>query len=255
METTDNRNKDLRDNSDIENNAHSRSGRVWGGVALIVIGAVFMARQAGADVPYWLFSGWMVPIAIGFFLGARRSFRPGGWIIPILIGVAFMIDDFVPGVELRHFIWPTIIIGAGLLMIFRPRKNRSDRWNSWKHEPMISSSDDSGEVLDMVSVFGGNKRNIITKNFKGGEAVSVFGGTELILTQADFTGTVTLELTQVFGGAKLIVPANWKIQSEVVSIFAALDDKRPQSPEGVDSTKVLKLIGTSIFGGIEIKSY
>lgn len=254
METSDNRNKDLRDNN-LENNPHGRSGRVWGGVALIVIGAVIMARQAGADVPYWLFSGWMIPIAIGFFLGARRSFRPGGWMIAILVGVAFMIDEYVPGIDLRNFIWPAVIIVVGLFMIFRPRRSKSDRWDSWRYDSNITSTDDSGEVLDMVSVFGGNKRNVITKNFKGGEAVSVFGGTEIVLSQADFTGTVTLDLTQVFGGAKLIVPANWKIQSEVVSIFASLDDKRPQTPEGADATKVLKLIGTSIFGGIEIKSY
>jgi len=254
METSDN--KDTRQNNNMGNNAHNRSGRVWGGLALIIIGGAFMARQAGADLPYWIFSGWMIPIAIGFFIGARQSFRPGIWLIAIAIGVAFMIDDFYPEIDMRHFIWPSIIIGAGLLMIFRPRGSRRDRWDNWKHEPLISSTDDSDEVLDMVSVFGGNKRNVITKNFKGGEAVSVFGGTELILTQADFTGTVTLELTQVFGGAKLIVPANWKIQSQqVVSIFGALDDKRPQSADGADSTKVLKLIGTSIFGGIEIKSY
>ena len=252
METSDNRN--VPQGNNIENTPN-RHGRVWGGLALLIIGGLLMARQAGANVPYWLFSWQMFPIAAGIYFGARQSFRPGGWLIPIAIGVTFLIDDFVPGIEMRHFIWPAIIIGAGLFMIFRPRGSRSDRWKSWENNSFISSTDGSDEVLDMVSIFGGNKRNVITKNFRGGEAVSVFGGTELVLTQADFTGTATLELTQVFGGAKLIIPANWKIQSEVVSIFGALDDKRPQSPDGADSTKVLKLIGTSIFGGIEIKSY
>lgn len=251
METVDN---NSRQGNNIENTPN-RSGRLWGGLALVIIGAVFMARKAGADLPYWIFSGWMIPIAAGIYFGARQSFRPGGWLIPIAIGAAFMIDEFVPGIEMKEFIWPAIIIGAGLIMIFRPRGSRSDRWKSWKNDSFISSTDGSDEILDMVSIFGGNKRNVITKNFRGGEAVSVFGGTELVLTQADFTGTATLELTQVFGGAKLIIPANWKIQSEVVSIFGALDDKRPQSQDGADSTKVLKLIGTSIFGGIEIKSY
>jgi len=253
METSDNRN--ARQGNNIENTPN-RSGRVWGGLALLIIGGLLMARQAGADIPNWLFSWQMFPIAAGIYFGARQSFRPGGWLIPIAIGIAFLIDDFVPGIEMRHFIWPAIIIGAGLFMIFRPRGRRSDKWTSWKNDSFSSATNDSDEeVLDMVSIFGGNQRNVISKNFRGGEAVSIFGGTELILTQADFTGTATLELTQVFGGAKLVIPANWKIQSEVVSIFGALDDKRPQSQEGTDSSKVLKLIGTSIFGGIEIKSY
>lgn len=254
METTD-RNKDLGSNHNIENNPHSRSGRMWGGVVLLGIGSLLMARELGADIPRWVFSWEMILIAVGLFLGARHSFRPDGWMVPIIIGVVFMIDDFYPDFELKHFIWPGIIIVVGFLMIIRPKRRR-DRWKSWGNDAMFSSaSNDSDEVLEMVSVFGGNKRNVITKNFKGGEAVSVFGGTELILTQADFTGIVTLELTQVFGGAKLIVPANWKIQSEVVSVFGSLDDKRPQIPEGTDSSKVLRLVGTSIFGGIDIKSY
>lgn len=86
---------------------------------------------------------------------------------------------------------------------------------------MSSSSDNSGEVVDIVSIFGGTKRNIISKEFKGGDAVAIFGGNDLILSQADFTGTATLDLTQIFGGTHLVVPANWKIQSEVVSIFFA----------------------------------
>ncbi len=256
METTDNTDQGLR-NTAIDHQAHSRSGRVWSGAALITIGLVLMAHQAGVELPHWILSWQMILITIGVFSGARHSFRPGGWIVPILIGAAFMIDDFVPGIdiELRHFIWPTIVIGAGLLMILRSRTRRSDHWNSWSDNTTISFSEASGEVVDIVSIFGSTKRNIISKDFKGGEAVAVFGGNDLILSQADFTGTVTLDLTQVFGGTHLIVPANWKIQSEVVSIFASLEDKRPQSADEADSTKVLKLIGTSLFGSITIKSH
>lgn len=251
METKDSRTEMKAKNL----NDGTRSGRVWGGLALLVIGGLLMARQAGADIPYWLFSWEMIPISIGIFLGARQSFKPGGWIIPILVGAAFLIDDMLPGISIRHFIWPAIIITIGLVMIFRPRGKRAEEWSSWGEKGLINtSSADTEEVLDMVSVFGGNKKIVISKNFKGGEAVSVFGGTELILTQADFTGTAVLELTQVFGGAKLIIPANWKVESEIVSIFGGLDDKRPQTNE-YHSGKVLRLIGTSIFGGIEIKSY
>ena len=255
METTNDTDQGLRNNSN-DHHAHSRSGRIWSGAALITIGAVFMAHQLGLELPHWIFSWQMILITIGVFSGARHSFRLGGWIVPILIGLAFMIDDFIPGmdIELRHFIWPAIIIGAGLLMIFRPRRRR-EHWNSWSNTTMSSSSNDSGEVVDIVSIFGGTKRNIISKEFKGGDAVAIFGGNDLILSQADFTGTATLDLTQIFGGTNLVVPANWKIQSEVVSIFASLEDKRPQSAEQPDSTKVLKLIGTSVFGSITIKSY
>jgi hypothetical protein len=68
---------------------------------------------------------------------------------------------------------------------------------------------------------------------------------------------IVLDITQIFGGAKLIIPPHWKIQSEeIVSIFGSVEDKRPVLPESnYDSGKVLVLKGTNIFGGIDIKSY
>ena len=100
------------------------------------------------------------------------------------------------------------------------------------------------------------KKNIISKNFRGGESVTVFGGTEINLTQADISGAVGLEITQIFGGTKLIVPANWTVQSkELVAILGGIDDKRPPVPNAGAPEKVLILKGTCLLGGIEIRSY
>lgn len=37
---------------------------------------------------------------------------------------------------------------------------------------------------------------------------------------------VTLEITTIFGGTKLIIPSNWEIKSEAVMIFGGIEDKR-----------------------------
>jgi hypothetical protein len=116
---------------------------------------------------------------------------------------------------------------------------------------------DQDDSLDSVTIFGGIKKNIFSKNFRGGEIVTIFGGTELNFTQADMPNRIELEITQIFGGAKLIVPPHWKIQSEdIVSIFGGIEDKRPPMPNtNYDQNKVLILKGTNIFGGIDIKSF
>ena len=114
---------------------------------------------------------------------------------------------------------------------------------------------DSG-IFESVTIFGENKHLVLSKDFKGGESVCVFGGAEINLTQADITGRIPLELVQVFGGTKLIVPAHWKVESEeVVSIFGGLNDKRHFNNTVTDDSKVLVLRGTTIFGGIDIKSF
>lgn len=84
----------------------------------------------------------------------------------------------------------------------------------------------------------------------------MFGGTELNLMQADIEEKATLEITQVFGGTKLLVPAHWEIKSEIVAVLGSVEDKRPVQPNvSSEPAKTLVLVGTVVFGGIEIKSF
>lgn len=115
---------------------------------------------------------------------------------------------------------------------------------------------DREDYLDSVSIFGGVEKNIVSKDFKGGEVTTFFGGSSINMSQADIKDKAVLELTQVFGGAQLIIPSNWKLSSEVVSVFGGIEDKRAyHKDQGTEPVKTLILRGTSVFGGIEIKSY
>jgi hypothetical protein len=228
---------------------NNNNGRIWGGLIVVVIGVVLLAREMNLNVPEWLFTWKMLLIGIGLYVGAKHSFKPGGWMIAVLIGIVFIVDDYVYDFNLKPYLIPIIVIGLGLYLIFKP-KNRSGQL--WKENAQNYTSTDSN--WESVSIFGGNK-NIISKDFKGGEMVTIFGGSELNMSQADINGVVTLEVIQIFGGTKLIVPANWKVQtSELVSILGGIDDKRP-TLTSVDDSKVLNLKGTSVFGGIDIRSY
>ena len=149
-----------------------------------------------------------------------------------------------------------VIIGIGLFIIFRSGKKNRD-WKKWD-DSQAYTENAADDYLDSTVLFGGVKKNVISNNFRGGEAVTIFGGTELNLIQADVDGAIVLDLTQVFGGTKLIVPAHWKIQSkDMVAIFGGVEDKRPMlsNPSTEETNKVLILKGTCIFGGIDIKSY
>jgi len=108
--------------------------------------------------------------------------------------------------------------------------------------------------VEAVTVFGNIKKRVYSKNFKGGDVVSIFGGAEIDLTQADFNGTASIEMTQIFSGAKLIIPPHWQIRSEMIAIFGGIEDKRPPQTH-YDENKVLILNGTTFCGGLEIKSY
>ena len=238
----------------------NQSGRAWGGLIIVAVGAVLLAKKAGADLPPWLFTWQMALITFGVFVGAKHRFRDWGWLVPVAIGSVFLADRFIEDISIEQFFWPIIIIFIGLVMIFKPKRSRDGVWRRWneKHQQEFSSMNSQNteeDFINAVTIFGGAKKVIISKDFKGGETTTFFGGVEINLTQADINGRAELELTQVFGGTKLVVPSNWKIQTEeLVSVFGGLDDKR-KNITTPDPDKTLVLKGTCIFGGIDIKNY
>lgn len=256
---TENRNNNLEPTNNP--NPFNR-GRVMGGVIVVAVGVIFLAREVGIHFPYWFFSFPMLLVAIGLYIGFRHSFRNFGWLIPVGIGTLLLTDDIAPELELKQYLWPIIIISVGLFMIFRPRGRNRAQWSKWEKD--MNNDWTTGataeslvdKTFETVTIFGGDKKQIISKDFKGGESVCFFGGVEINLTQSDVIGHATIEVVQVFGGTKIIVPPHWKVQTEeLVCIFGSLEDKRQVAGSVIDPTKVLVLKGTCIFGGIDLRSF
>jgi predicted membrane protein len=242
-----------------------RRGKVAAGFMLIIAGALFMAREAGAELPSWLFTWKALLIGIGFVFGIRHGFRRPGWLVPVFIGTVFIIADVYPEFSVRQYLWPLVLIVIGIAFIFKPgpRHHHYRHWQKWQHKKKFyagmkdafNASSPKDDFIDSTSFMGGIKKNVITKNFRGGDITNVFGGAEINLSQADFEGTAVLDITQVFGGTRLIVPANWEIKSSLTAFFGGIEDKRPAVPRGEGPVKKLILEGTSVFGGIDIESY
>ncbi|MCB0430126.1 MAG: hypothetical protein H6585_09425 [Flavobacteriales bacterium] len=266
METDINQQDINRDCKDWHEYRHPRAGRVLGGLVLISVGVVWFMHKMGYFFPAWLFTWKMGLIVLGLYIGAKHLFRGAGWLAPILIGGLFLMDDLIPGFHIRPFVWPIVVVMMGLFMIFRPRRCGPHRaWHRrWKHRERRYYRDQyrqqerdrsTEDRIDTVVVFGSTRKNIISKDFKGGEVTCVFGGAEINLGQADINGTVILEMHQVFGGTKLIVPPHWRVNySETVAFLGGIEDKRGDNLHP-DSDKVLTLKGTSVLGGIQISSY
>ena len=244
-----------------------RSGHshIWTGVFILLIGVAALVKASFTDLPDWVFSWQTFLIALGFFSGIKHGFRGASWFILILIGTAFLFRDYYPDLYIRRYIWPAALIIVGGFLIIRPRHRH--HWLSSEDEKKNAGQQPGNSILgeeekwskdDFVNtncIFGGTKRNILSKEFKGGDIVNIFGGTELNLSQADIQGKIVIEITNFFGGTKLIVPSNWEVKSEAVTVFGGLEDKRSIGASTESSGKILLLKGTVIFGGIEIKSF
>jgi predicted membrane protein len=280
------------DNTNIEYQNGPRRGKVLAGIVLLTVGASLLLRQLDLFFfPSWILSWPMWLIIWGLYIGANHNFRNASWLIMVIIGVAFLLGHIIPGFNAGAVFWPVAIIGFGIFLILKRNNHNPDYWDKkeWKkkwdysrydynstrptnpNEPVVdytttgtpadepvnpnSSSYTGDDHLDAVSVFGGIKKTIFSKNFKGGDIVNIFGGGELDFTQADITGRVYIDVTQIFGGVKLIVPSHWMVISDMASIFAGFDDKRIRTSAPLDNTKILVLKGTSVFAGVDIRSY
>lgn len=249
-----------------EQQPYNRSrNHIWAGLFILGIGTVLLLRQAGVDFPAWLFTWPIIVIALGLLGGIKHRFHPGGWMIAVAIGGIFLADRLTPGSAIQQIGWPLLIMILGFWMIVRPKKYRhqfrqcrGQKKNRWRYEDRVedfATERDSNDFIEATTVFGGVKKIILSKDFRGGDVVNFMGGTEINLTQADIKGRINIDATNVFGGTKLIVPSTWDVQSDVLAIFGGVDDKRQITAEAPDPSKIIHLSGTCLFGGIEIKSF
>jgi hypothetical protein len=255
------------------NTSSSRNSSLW--IGLIVVAVGFFLLMDRLDViffPYWFFSWPVLLIVIGLVIGIKKNFKSVGWLILVLIGAFFLLDE-IPGFEyLRRYSLPIGVIIVGFFLVFRAsvfrgidsdrdkRRVSPDGSSTARATEIFSSNEQHGagssdDYIDLTTVFGGIKKKIFSKSFKGGQTTNFFGGTELDLTQADIDGDVVLDVVQAFGGVKLIVPSNWELKSELTSILGGIDDKRSVPTSAVTNNKRLIITGTCIFGSIDIRSY
>ncbi len=250
-----------------------RRGKVATGLIVIAFGTLFLLRGLGVALPDWLFSWPLIVISIGLIIVIKHKFKTMAGYLLMLIGTLFLFHHWYPEIVNLKVVWPILIILVGFGIIFKSRfkgkkcrghrdhhhRFHRERWK--KHEAFFEEIGNLEDVsqddfIDAVSIFGGVQKNVVSKQFRGADIVTIFGGNEINLSQADFTDKVVMDVTNIFGGTTLTVPNNWQIKSEIVVLFGDVEDKRPKNAsvgEGVEKVVILK--GTCLFGGIEINSY
>lgn len=245
---------------------HPMLSRITGGLFLVIAGALFLARAMGANLPPWLFTWPVLVVAIGIYTGIVNRFRSFFWVIPVLIGLAFLANQLYPGRNLGHYAWPVAMIVIGLAFILRPKRDAAyyqRRYGRYAKRPRAFQRLDDGDApyshedfIEAVAIFGQIKKTPISKKFRGGDIVAVFGGVKVNLSQADIEEEAEFDLSAVFGGIQLVVPPHWKIKTEAEAIFGGIDDKREVRQDfHTQENKTLVLKGSVVFGGIEIKSF
>jgi predicted membrane protein len=230
---------------------HLQNNRAIIGVVLVLVGAFLIMRNTGifpGFIDHIIFSWPMLLVTIGLVITLGSSTNKTGGIIVMAVGAFFLIPHIFRETFDFNMFWPSVFIIIGVIFIFSKRKG----WHG-----VSTASQVGDDYIDIINIFSGGERQIVSDNFRGGKVTSIFGGSEIDLTQAKLApGVSELEIACIFGGTTIIVPNDWNVKVEVVPVLGGFGDERKLNPaRAADTTRQLIIKGAVVFGGGEIKSY
>jgi hypothetical protein len=90
--------------------------------------------------------------------------------------------------------------------------------------------------------------------FRGGSVRCGFGGGVLDLSGATMhPAGAKLHLTAIFGGAQVLVPASWRVETHGAGLFGGIVDARPDAAR-LAHGPVLRIEGIAFFGGFVVQA-
>lgn len=233
---------------------HHTQKRFLVGFMILAAGMAFLLKNFGFfpyELDRYILRWEVILITLGsIFVLTHDNKGPG--IIMLFVGGGFYLTSMVDfRINFYQIFWPGMLILIGTIIIFKRKFEPHCR----DEKKNIHTSDD--DIIDEVNVFGGGDRTIVSQNFQGGKILAIFGGSNFNLVRSKLgPGKNYIEVLAIFGGMKLVVPEDWNIRIQAVSIFGGFSDKhriRAQSETSTESELIIK--GFVIFGGGEIKSY
>jgi predicted membrane protein len=209
------------------------------GSLLVLLGLGFLVEEfTGWDFGKLVGQLWpLVLVVVGGYGWIKANFQDIGSLVVLTLGAVFLLFTVdVLEQSAWEYVWPVVLIVIGLHVLL-PRTRKKG-----------GSSDSQ---IDYFAAFGGREDKVHSKDFQGGQIVSLFGGVELDLSQAQMQQEeVELEVASAFGGSALKVPKTWKVVINGMPIFGGWENNtEPENPD-----KTLSIKATVVFGGVEVKN-
>jgi len=125
--------------------------------------------------------------------------------------------------------------------------------DSKKHEMGINFTAGETEELDyIVNIFSGSDRSGAWKVAKEIRSISIFSGSDLDFSNAQFTQPVVrIKMFSLFSGDNIYVPENINIVTKAFCVFGSIDNKAPSNADRNAPTIIIE--GFALFSGIDIK--
>lgn len=223
-----------------------------GGV-IITFGSLWLLQNIGVlDFNYWaeLWGAiWgLVIVVAGMLVITRRSGVVWGIILMVFGGSIILRSLHLVSFGFWRIFLPTVMIAVGASIIVGISRSQKRLEKESKTDSKAGKASHVDKELEMVSFFSGNQEKV-NGEYNGGQVSAVFGGATIDLRKAKIDGEVTIDVFIICGGIKLILPEDVTVCDKIHHFMGGTDDK---SNPAKDAKKVLNLVGSCSFGGIEI---
>jgi hypothetical protein len=139
------------------------------------------------------------------------------------------------------FVAMFVVQGAGVAFALRGKRK------------VIDAPDPASDEVALSSIFGPLDFTSTAHGFRGRSLSCLFGGGTLDLRGATLApGGATLRVQAFNGGALILVPASWRLETKVIGL-GGVGDARPQIDRPADAP-VLRIEGWALFGGFGVAS-
>jgi hypothetical protein len=119
---------------------------------------------------------------------------------------------------------------------------------------IVSIGGPDSDEIDLAAVLQPIALDSRARAFRGGRVLAWFGGVDVDLRGATLDPTgARLTFRAIFGGGRVIVPAEWRVSIQVISVFGGAVDARSAEERGGDSP-LLVIDGLAVFGGVAVVS-
>ena len=247
--------RDVNDRINVGIRSRGCRNRGWGGLIpgaiILAVGIIFLLDSLGYVRARHFLQFWpMILIFVGIAKMARRDSRIWGALV-LLFGIFLQLSELGIG----HFswgqFWPLLLIAGGAMAMWSAIQAR-------RLMPTASSdTTDPRDTLEESAIFGGIEKRLNSREFRGGRLQAIFGGIELDLRDADMLGNeAVIHANAIFGGIEMRVPESWFVATRGQGVFGGFSDSTRFSPpaDPEKPKKTLIVLGTSLFGGVEIRN-